>query len=191
MSDFLNAPLTREHLQQVFAEADCLADEATVERAITRLSAEITRDLSGDIPVVLCVVKGGIVFAGKLLTGLHFPLDFDYVHATRYNNTTQGSGLHWKVPPSISLAGRHVLIVDDILDVGATLGAIVDSCREQGAASVRTAVLVDKQHDRKARPGWRADYTGLDIADRYLFGYGMDYRGYWRNAPGIYAVKGL
>lgn len=183
--------LSREALQQVMDEADCLADEATVERAIVRVAVEITRDLREQLPVVLCVVKGGIVFGGKLLTALHFPLDFDYVHATRYNNTTQGSGLQWKVPPSIALAGRHVLVVDDILDVGATLDAIIASCRAQGAASVRTAVLVDKRHERKARPGMRADYTGLDIADRYLFGYGMDYQGYWRNAPGIYAVKGL
>lgn len=183
--------LSREALQQVMDEADCLADEATVERAIVRVAVEISRDLREQLPVVLCVVKGGIVFGGKLLTALHFPLDFDYVHATRYNNTTQGSGLQWKVPPSIALAGRHVLVVDDILDVGATLDAIIASCRAQGAASVRTAVLVDKRHARKARPGMRADYTGLDIADRYLFGYGMDYQGYWRNAPGIYAVKGL
>lgn len=183
--------LTREQLQQVFSEADCLADERTVEHSIVRVAAEITHDLRDSFPVVLCVVKGGIVFGGKLLTGLHFPLDFDYVHATRYNNTTQGSGLEWKVPPSISLRGRHVLVVDDILDVGATLDAIVASCREQGATSVRTAVLVDKRHERKARPGMRADYTGLDVVDRYLFGYGMDYQGYWRNAPGIYAVKGL
>lgn len=183
--------LTGAQLQQVLAEADCLADEATVERAIARVAGEISHDLAAQLPVVLCVVKGGIVFAGKLLTALHFPLDFDYVHATRYNNTTEGSGLQWKVPPSIALTGRHVLVVDDILDVGATLDAIVAACREQGAASVRTAVLVDKRHPRKARAGMRADYTGLDIADRYLFGYGMDYQGYWRNAPGIYAVKGL
>lgn len=177
-------------LQQVLADADCLADQATVERAITRVAAEITQDLAASLPVVLCVVKGGIVFGGKLLTALHFPLDFDYVHATRYNNTTQGGGITWKVAPSIPLAGRHVLVVDDILDVGATLDAIVAACRAQGAASVRTAVLVDKRHERKVRPGIRADYTGLDVADRYLFGYGMDYHGYWRNAPGIYALKG-
>lgn len=178
-------------LRQVLAEADCLADQAAVEQAIARVAAEVGRDLAAALPVVLCVVRGGIVFGGQLLTQLHFPLDFDYVHATRYNNSTQGSGLAWKVAPSVPLAGRHVLVVDDILDVGATLDAITDWCRQQGAASVRTAVLVDKRHDRKSRPGLRADYTGLEIADRYLFGYGMDYQGYWRNAPGIYAVKGL
>ena len=183
--------MTHAELAQVLAEADCLADQAAVEQAIDKVAAAVSRDLAGSLPVVLCVVKGGIVFGGQLLTKLPFPLDFDYVHATRYNNSTEGSGLVWKVAPSLSLAGRHVLVVDDILDVGATLDAITAWCREQGAASVRTAVLVDKQHARKARPGLRADYTGLEIADRYLFGYGMDYQGYWRNAPGIYAVKGL
>ncbi len=183
--------MTRDELQQVLDEADCLADEAQVRQAITEVAAAVTRDLAGAMPMVLCVVKGGIVFAGQLLMQLRFPLDFDYLHATRYDGETAGGALTWRVPPSAGLAGRHVLVVDDILDVGATLDAIVAACFAQGAASVRTAVLVEKQHDRKIRPGLKADYTGLVIADRYLFGYGMDYRGYWRNAPGIYAVKGL
>lgn len=183
--------MKRIELQRVMEEADCLADTATVEAAIVRVSADITADIAAQFPVILCVLKGGIVFSGKLLTQLHFPLDFDYVHATRYRDSTRGSALEWKVPPSISLTDRHVLIVDDILDVGATLDAIVAWCFAQGAVSVRTAVLIDKQHQRKSRPGLKADYTGLQIADRYLFGYGMDYQGYWRNAPGIYAVRGL
>ena len=79
----------------------------------------------------------------------------------------------------------------DILDEGHTLAAIVEYLRDEGAAEVRTAVLVHKQHPRKAYPGMRADFTGLDVADRFLFGYGMDYQGYWRNAPGIFAVRGL
>lgn len=182
---------TRDELNQVMAEADCLADQATVERAIQAVAVQITRDWRDKLPVVLCVVRGGIVFGGQLLTRLPFPLDFDYVHATRYGDTTEGGGLSWKVAPSLPLVGRHVLVVDDILDVGTTLESICDWCRQQGAASVHTAVLVDKRHERKARPGLRADYTALEIADRYLFGYGMDYRGYWRNAPGIYAVRGL
>lgn len=95
------------------------------------------------------------------------------------------------MPPMIEFRDRPVLIIDDILDEGHTLAAIIDYCREQGAASVQCAVLVDKQHERKARPDLKADYVGLEVEDRYIFGYGMDYQGYWRNAPGIYAVKGL
>ena len=92
---------------------------------------------------------------------------------------------------AIDLAGRDVLIVDDILDVGTTLLSIIDACKAQGAASVKTCVLVDKQHDRKAQPGLKADFTALEAADYYLFGMGMDYKGYWRNAPGIFAPQGM
>lgn len=183
--------MTRDELQKVMAEADCLADAQAIERAIAAVAGSITKDMQDAMPVVLCVVKGGIVFAGQLLTRLSFPLDFDYIHATRYENGTQGNRLHWEVSPSVSLAGRHVLVLDDILDVGATLEEIVRWCLGRGALSVRTAVLVDKRHARKVRPGLRADYTGMDIPDRYVFGYGMDYQGYWRNAAGIFAVKGL
>lgn len=83
-----------------------------------------------------------------------------------------------------------MLIIDDILDEGHTLAAIVEYCRDAGAENVYTAVLLDKQHDRKAYPGMRADFTGLDVEDRYIFGYGLDYKGYWRNAAGIFALKG-
>ena len=108
-------------LLQVFAQADCLADEARVAQAITAVAARIAADLGESLPVVLCVMNGGVVFAGQLLTQLRFPLAFDYVHATRYGNSTQGSALEWRVQPTLALAARHVLIVDDILDVGTTL----------------------------------------------------------------------
>jgi hypoxanthine phosphoribosyltransferase len=84
-----------------------------------------------------------------------------------------------------------VLLLDDILDEGITLDAIAGYCRQQGATRILMAVLVDKRHDRKVSPGFRADFTGMETEDRFLFGFGLDYKGYWRNAPGIYAVKGL
>ena len=115
----------------------------------------------------------------------------EYLHATRYRQETTGGILEWKLQPEADMKGRTVLIVDDILDEGTTLCAIADYCLAHGASEVLTAVLVDKEHDRKARPGLKADFTGLYVEDRFLFGYGMDYKGYWRNAPGIYAVKGL
>lgn len=112
------------------------------------------------------------------------------MHATRYRDQLTGGGLEWKVRPTQTIKNRTVLIINDILDEGHTLDAIIDFCKEEGAASVLTAVLVDKKHDRKARPGLKADFTGLEIEDRYIFGYGLDYQGYWRNANGIYALKG-
>ena len=127
---------------------------------------------------------------GELLPRLAFPLEVAYLHATRYGHALQGNLLDWRVRPTQDLRGRTVLVLDDILDEGHTLAAIVDHLKAEGAASVHTAVLVHKEHDRKATPGMRADVTGLDIPDRFLFGCGMDYKGYWRNAPGIYALKG-
>jgi hypoxanthine phosphoribosyltransferase len=175
--------------RRVFAEAECLADKTALLIAIAEAAHRITRDLGNTCPVVLCVMNGGVVFAGQLLPLLPFPLEFSYVHATRYGNATQGGELQWLAKPGLSLAGRHVLIIDDILDVGSTLEAITLLCREAGAASVCTAVLVEKIHDRKARPGLRPDYAAVTVPDRYVFGFGMDYKGYWRNAPGVFAVR--
>ena len=180
-----------EQVKQVMAEADVLYTEQQVEASITKVAAEITEQLADSNPIVFCVMNGGLIFAGKLLSQLHFPLEYSYLHASRYRNQTSGGELFWKAKPEISLRGRNVIIVDDILDEGHTLSAIAEFCRAEGAAEVYTAVLIDKQHDRKAAPDLKADFTGLGCVDRYIFGYGMDYIGYWRNAPGIFAVKGM
>ncbi|MGM0534779.1 MAG: hypoxanthine-guanine phosphoribosyltransferase [Pseudomonadota bacterium] len=178
-------------MRDVMDNADCLISQPEVERALDRMAGEIARDLGDRLPVFYCVMNGGLITTGHLLTRLGFPLEVDYLHATRYRGGLRGGELFWRVSPEVPMADRHVVIVDDILDEGATLAAILDYCRQAGAASISTAVLVDKQHDRKAVPGLRADYCGLEVADRYVFGFGMDYKGYWRNAPGIYAPKGL
>ncbi len=180
-----------DHIKQVYMQADLLYSENEVEQAIFRMSVEITEDMMDMNPVVFSIMNGGLVTGGKLLTRLNFPLEAGYMHATRYRNSTEGHGLEWKVRPMIDFKDRPVLIIDDIHDEGHTLAEISDYCLEQGASEVRIAVLVDKQHDRKARPEMKADYIGIEIEDRYIFGYGMDYKGYWRNAPGIFAVKGL
>jgi hypoxanthine phosphoribosyltransferase len=180
-----------EHIRQVMHEADCLYNEAQVEAAIAEVGKQISKDLHDKNPVVFCVMNGGLIFAGKLLTHLQFPLEASYLHATRYRNQTSGGELFWKAKPEVSFIDRDVLIVDDILDEGHTLSAIIEFCKHAGARSVHTAVLIDKQHDRKASPDLKANYAGLPCVDRYIFGYGMDYKGYWRNANGIFAVKGL
>lgn len=182
--------MTVTEANRVLANADLLAGEAEVVTAINRMAAEITAVLQESRPVLLCVMNGGLIFAGQLLTRLLFPLEVGYLHATRYGHETSGGGLAWLARPAIELRGRTVLLLDDILDEGITLAAVADYCRQQGALQVLTAVLIDKQHDRKMAPGGKADFTGLETGDRFLFGYGLDYRGFWRNAPGIYAVKG-
>ena len=179
----------REEAAQVMREADCLYDSAAVEAAFDRMAADIRRDLADQDPIVICVMNGGLVASGMLLPRLDFPLKVDYMHASRYRERTSGDALHWRVEPIQALTGRHLLVVDDILDEGYTLDAIIRFCHRQSPASVRACVLVQKRHDRGVRPP--VDYIGLEVPDRYVFGYGMDYKGYWRNAAGIFAVKGL
>jgi hypoxanthine phosphoribosyltransferase len=175
---------------KLLADADLLVTESEVSTAIDRIAGEITSRLKDSNPVLLCIMNGGLIFTGQLLTRLVFPLEVDYVHATRYGHETNGIHLHWTVRPQLDLKGRTVLLLDDILDEGVTLAAIAEYCRQQGATTVLMAVLVEKLHLRKVTPGMHADFIGIEVGDRFLFGYGLDYKGYWRNAPGIYAVKG-
>lgn len=176
-----------EQIQLLYSEADRLYTQSQVEAALDRLAGEITAELSRHNPLLLCCMVGGMIPCGCLLPRLDFPLQLDYIHVTRYQGATEGGALHWLRKPRVSLRDRVVLIVDDILDEGHTLTAIREYCQGEGA-KVYSAVLVDKRHGRKQ--GAPADFVGLETGDRYLFGYGMDYKEYLRNAPGIYAVKG-
>ncbi len=178
-----------EHIKEVYRKADQLYSRYEVEDALDRMADEITDKLEDANPLVLCVMTGGLVPAGELLMRLDFPLQVDYIHATRYRGETSGGALQWIKCPSEPLAGRDVLIIDDILDEGVTLAAIIESCRAQDAKEIYTAVLVEKVHGRNN--GLKADFVGVQTEDHYLFGYGMDYMGYLRNAPGIYAVAEL
>ena len=177
-----------KEIQQVKTDAVCLYTEQQVEAALDRMAAAITVSLHDQNPLVLCVINGGIIVTGKLLTRLDFPLNLDSINASRYRNSTAGGEVvHWLYKPTTSLQDRTLLIVDDILDEGHTLKAIVDFCREQGASAIYTAVLLDKQLN-KIKP-IQADFVGLPVENHYLFGYGMDYKAYLRNAAGIYACK--
>lgn len=175
------------YINQISASSDLLHNEMEVEAAIDRMAEMINDQLDGTNPVFLCVLNGGVVVSGKLLTRLNFPLTFDAVNASRYNNEKFGGEIYWKQKPETDLKNRTVLIVDDILDEGLTLEAIINFCKDQGAKTIYTAVLVDKMLGHK-KPVI-ADFVGLEIENRYLFGYGMDYKGYLRNAAGIYACK--
>ena len=167
--------------------SELVAGAAEVQGAIDRLAAEITQAMAGEYPLVLVVMGGAVVFAGQLLPKLRLPLDFDYVHATRYGAAVQGGGIDWKVTPPEHVRGRAVLVLDDILDGGETLRAISDRLLALGAKQVRCAVLVEKILPR-AKP-IAADFVGLRIPDRFVFGCGMDAKGFWRNLPEIRAMR--
>ena len=173
---------------QVRARADCLHDAAAVQRAFDTLAARIEADYSGRNPLVLCVMNGGLYPTSEITRRLQFAFEQDYLHATRYRGATAGGGLVWKRQPEAqSIAGREVLVIDDILDEGHTLVAIRRALTEFRPASLRVAVLAEKRHDRRAADA-HAEYIGLAVEDRYVFGCGMDYKEYWRQLPAIYAV---
>lgn len=181
-----------EHLPAELASvrnaARCLADMDAVDAAVARMAQAITARIAGSDPLVLGIMTGGMVPLGLLLPRLDFPLQVDYAHLTRYGAATSGGEIAWIKRPPASVRGRTVLVVDDILDHGLTLAAIVDECARLGAAAVLTAVLVTKA--RGARSGLaHADFSALTLPDAYLFGCGMDYKTYLRNAPGIFAVE--
>ncbi|MGH8453389.1 MAG: hypoxanthine-guanine phosphoribosyltransferase [Nevskiales bacterium] len=178
------------HALTVLREADRLHSAEQVSTAYDRLAKEIGVKLKDSNPLVLCVMIGGMVPTVEILRRMEYPYELDYLHATRYRGETRGSEIVWKVSPSTKLEGRTVLVIDDILDEGHTLAAIQNAIRAQGVKALYTAVLVEKLHDRR-NPEAKADFIGLSVPDRYVFGGGMDYKNRLRFAPGIYAVKGL
>ena len=179
-----------KEIETVLAQAELLYSASEVNAAIDRMAQEITSELSKKNPVVICLMVGAVIPVGMLLPRLDFPLQVDYVHATRYQGSTSGGEIAWVKSPEMNIKDRCVLIVDDILDEGITLASMIAECKKLNAAEIYTAVLADKNLG-KPRAFEKADFTGLTIPNRYVFGYGMDYKNYLRNAPGIYAVKGL
>jgi hypoxanthine phosphoribosyltransferase len=177
-------------LAAALATAELVHDRAAIQRVIAQMAVRIRNDYAGDVPVYLTVMHGGLPFAGQLALELGargLDLEFDYLHATRYRGAISGGALVWKHRPDTPLRGRRVLLVDDIVDEGHTLAAVRAWCKGEGARDVRIAALAVKQHGRCV-PGLRADYAGLDVPDRYVFGYGMDYHEQGRNLPAIYAL---
>ncbi|HWS39686.1 MAG TPA: hypoxanthine-guanine phosphoribosyltransferase [Arenimonas sp.] len=177
----------RHKINEVLARSELIYDRFEVEQAIDQMAVKIRKDCHGQFPVFLTLMHGGMFFAARLALELGMDAEFDYLHATRYHGETSGSGLAWLHRPATIIEGRTVLLVDDILDEGHTLKAVRNWCEDQGAAKVKIAVMTTKQHDRCVH-GLKADYSGLNVPDRYIFGYGMDINEHGRNLPGIYAL---
>ena len=188
-------------IAEALEQSDLIYDRAAIDAAIAGMADAIAADYIGQVPanrmgdsfvpVFLTVMHGALPFAGQLALELGargLDLQFDYLHATRYRGSNQGGELVWKHRPATALYGRRVLIADDILDEGHTLAEVRRWCIEQGATDVRIAALTVKDHDRCVA-GLKADYVGLHLPDRYVFGFGMDYHEQGRNLPGIYALK--
>ena len=168
--------------------SDLVSSAAEVESAIAGMAVRIQARFADQYPLVLVVMGGAVVFAGQLLPRLRMPLDLDYLHASRYGEATSGGQIRWRVEPPQDVRGRAVLVLDDILDGGQTMAAIRDRLLALGTKSFACAVLVDKrlERDKPIKP----DFVGLTIPDRFVFGCGMDAKGFWRNLPEIRAMKG-
>ncbi|MDF1688581.1 MAG: hypoxanthine-guanine phosphoribosyltransferase [Cycloclasticus sp.] len=178
-------PVSLAEIEYVQANSSCLLDEHAVDVMVSKLAADITEACQYENPVILCVMTGAVVAVGMLLPQLNFPLEVDYVHATRYQGEVVGGELQWKQLPTTSLLNRTVIIIDDVLDEGVTMSKLKSYCKEQGALRCYTVVLVDKEI-KKEKP-IKADFVGFQAGDQYLFGLGMDYKGYLRNINGLYA----
>ena len=178
---------TRQEAEKLLqgAELVCSADEVRI--AVNRMAHEITARLENEFPIVLSIMGGAAVFTGQLLPQLAFPLEFGAIEVTRYGNTTRGREIKWRLEPRDNVKGRSVLVVDDILDEGITLAAVKEKLLAMGAKAVWCAVFCDKRIG-KAKPV-KADFIGVQVPDKYVFGYGMDAYGLWRNLPAVYALK--
>lgn len=181
--------LTIEQVREMTARAHCLCTPEQVQTALKKMAQQITETLADKTPLFLCVMNGAIIPMGQLITLLNFPLQLNYIHASRYHGKVVGQNeLTWIAKPRIPLKDRHVVIVEDILDTGLTLAGIVEYCSSQGASHVYTAAMVDKDHPRSPGGIQRTDFTGVYLPDKFLIGYGLDYEEYFRNLPGIYAL---
>jgi hypoxanthine phosphoribosyltransferase len=183
----LSDALSEEQAWELLETAEEVCSAACVSEAVARMALEITARLSRTRPLILSIMGGAVVFTGQLLPQLRFPLEFDYVHVSRYGRGTQGGEITWQVRPKETIAGRTVLVLDDILDEGETLAAVRQRILEGGAKTFYSAVLADKETGRPKPIA--ADFVGVQVPDRYVFGFGMDAYGLWRNLPAIYALK--
>lgn len=178
---------TPEQAWRVLEDADEICSAHAVAAEVTRVAREITQKLGERNPLVLTVMRGSVIFSGQLLPQLRFPLHFDYLDVTRYGPSTVGGAITWKVSPGTSVADRVVLVLDDILDEGQTLAAVREKLTEAGASEFYAAVFAEKNTGRD-KP-IQADFIGITVPNRYVFGFGMDVHGAWRNLPAIYALK--
>lgn len=180
--------LSNQDLENVLRHSECLITAAEINSAYDRLAAQLNLHYAGLNPIVMVVMNGGLIPAGQLLTKLTFFHRMEYLHATRYRENQGSNDLLWKMRPNANLKDEHVLLIDDIFDEGITLAAIVNELKEQQPKTLKTCVLLNKLHDRKV-PNFEIDFCGTEVIDRYIYGCGMDYHGYLRHLPGIYALK--
>ncbi|MBP6496118.1 MAG: hypoxanthine-guanine phosphoribosyltransferase [Psychrobacter sp.] len=180
--------ISNQEIEKTLRNSECLISSIEVAAAYQRLAAQLNLHYAGLNPIVMVVMNGGLIPAGQLLTHLTFYHRMHYIHASRYRDNEGTNELDWKFKPDVSIAGEHVLLIDDIFDEGITLKTIVEELGKENPLSIESCVLLNKEHERKVAD-FDVDFVGINVADRYVYGCGMDFHGYLRHLPGIYAIK--
>ena len=179
---------TNTELERIINTSTCLITESEIDKRISKLAYELSDKLNGEDPVFLCTLVGALIFTGKLTSRIKIPIQIDYAHASRYGESSSGNEVTWHATPKISLKNRTVVILDDVLDGGITMRAIYKYCLENDAKKVLSVVMIDKPSGRSPGGLQKPDFTCFTIGDYWLVGTGLDYKGYLRNLPGIYAM---
>lgn len=180
--------ITTSELQLVQEDADLIFSAHQISVAIENMALSLEKQIQKKDAIILCVMNGGLITTSDLLRNMGCKTRLDYLQVARYRDKTVGGSLHWHKEPQLPLEDQTVVLVDDIYDEGYTLEEVVSYCENKGAKEVITVVLLLKQKtDRQV--AMQPDIYGLEVMDRYVFGYGMDYKGYLRNLPAIYALK--
>lgn len=179
-------PLLKEAIE-TRDQSSQLISRREIDEAMDRIATELRTAIGEEVPVFLCVMKGGLMFTAELMKRVQLPLQLDYVHVSRYRNETRGGSFQWHKKPATDLAGRLVVVIDDIFDEGYTMRELVKYCEDKGASKVLSVVLL-KKNLQDVQVDIAPDLVALEVSDRYLFGWGMDYKGFWRNLDDVYAV---
>lgn len=181
--------VTYKEAEDILTKSEILYTAEELHKKITSIASAITNEINHEIPIFLTVMNGGLFFAAKLMEQIKKPFIADYIHASRYGDATFGSGhISWyRQPKAEDIQGRTVYIVDDILDEGHTLAEIKRVLIHLGAKEVKIAVLIDKDIG-KDKP-IAADYFGYHSPNKFLFGFGMDIYGLYRQFSDIYTYE--
>ncbi|MCC8060763.1 MAG: hypoxanthine phosphoribosyltransferase [Clostridiales bacterium] len=166
-----------------------LLSEEAVNRRISEVADQINRDYAGKEIHLICVLKGGVFFTCELSKRLTIPVSLDFMSVSSYGDDTKSSGVVRIVKDlDEPLAGKHVLIVEDIIDSGRTLAYLIEVLRHRGPESIRLCTLLDKP-ERRVKKQVKVDYTCFTIPDEFVVGYGLDYAQKYRNLPYIGVVE--
>jgi hypoxanthine phosphoribosyltransferase len=167
---------------------EILIPEDELQNRIKELGRQITEDYKGKDLVLVCVLKGAIMFMSDLSKYIDLPLTMDFMAVSSYGSSTQSSGVVKIIKDlDASIEGKDVLIVEDIIDTGLTLSYLVENLKSRGPKSVKICTLLDKPNKRKADVAY--DYKGFTVPDEFVVGYGLDYAEKYRNLPYISILK--